>query len=328
MASHSLPRHLNVDAALKLLASVRDDQDSSVSIDFGNLQYAESSAALLLATELKTIRKRRPNDFFDAPNSGLEIEAHGYLKHIGFFRHLGLSIGKAPGQASGSDAYLPITIVDIRKLRSYWPTVSDRPVGKLVDSEAERLAKILTQSNSIKIWRPISYCLREVIRNVFEHAQTHTCAVAAQRYGGSIEIAIADTGIGILGSLGQAFEDLKNDDDALEMALRPGISRISAAEAGDNEWGNSGFGLYVLSELGRRTGSFALLSGRGYVKLPLPKGAAAVPSEFTGTFLRLEVEKPKGKNFETFIREIIEEGERKAAISPFPRRASKSTRSV
>jgi hypothetical protein len=161
----------------------------------------------------------------------------------------------------------------------------------------------------------------------FEHAQTDTCAVAAQRYGGSIEIAIADTGIGILGSLSPAFPDLKNDADALEMALRPGISRVSAAEAGDSEWGNSGFGLYVLSELGRRAGFFCLLSGRGSVKLPLVEGKDEIPHQFTGTFIRLEVEKPKGKNFEGFIQQIIEKGERETAASPFLRRASKSTKS-
>jgi hypothetical protein len=109
VAEHRLPNHLDVDAALRMLAFVRDDRDSSVSIDFGDLEYAESSAALLLATELKTIRKQRPNDSFNAPNSNSEGQAHSYLKHIGFFRHLGLLFGKAPGQASGSHTYFPIT---------------------------------------------------------------------------------------------------------------------------------------------------------------------------------------------------------------------------
>jgi hypothetical protein len=328
VSDHRFPQHLNVDAALKLLADVRNDNDSSVSIDFGDLDYAESSASLLLATELKTIRKQRRNDSFNAPNSDRETGAHGYLKHIGFFRHLGLSIGKAPGQASGSEAYFPITIVDIRKLRSCWPAEAARPVGKLVAFEAENLAKILTQSNSIKVWRPVSYCLREIIRNVFEHAQTDTCALAAQRYGGSIEIAIADTGVGILGSLRQTFRDLQDDAEALGMALRPGVSRVPAEEAGDEDWGNSGFGLYVLSEIGRRAGSFLLLSGRAYVKLARSGATDTVPSRFTGTFLKLEVERPKGKNFEGFIQEIIKEGERAAATLPSPRRASKSTGSI
>ena len=43
----------------------------------------------------------------------------------------------------------------------------------------------------------VSYCLREVIRNVFEHAQTDTCTVMAQRYSdGAAEIAIIDNGMG------------------------------------------------------------------------------------------------------------------------------------
>ncbi len=325
MGVHHLPQQLDIDGALGLLTKVREDRDASIALDFEDLKYAENSAALLLAVELKTIRVRRPDDHFEAQNSDDETEALGYLKHIGFFRYLGALIGKAPGQASGSEAYIPITIVDIRKLRSYWPSELDRPIGQLVSYEAERLAKIVTLSNSLTIWRPVSYCLREVIRNVFEHARIDTCAIAAQRYGGSIEVAIADTGIGILRSLRERFEDLPSDPDALEMALQPGVSRVAATD--DSGWGNSGFGLYVLSELGRQAGSFDLLSGRGHIRLPSSSSKTSVPTQFSGTFLRLELKKPKGKNFESFIREIIEEGERKAASSPFPRRASKSTRS-
>jgi hypothetical protein len=65
----------------------------------------------------------------------------------------------------------------------------------------------------------------------------------------------------------------------------------------------------------------------GFVKLPLVEGKDEIPHQFTGTFIRLEVEKPKGKNFEGFIQQIIEKGEREAATSAFLRRASKSTKS-
>jgi hypothetical protein len=56
-------------------------------------------------------------------------------------------IGKAPGQASGSKAYLPITIVDIQKFRSYWPSKANQPIGNLVAYEAEDLAQVLTDSS-------------------------------------------------------------------------------------------------------------------------------------------------------------------------------------
>jgi hypothetical protein len=152
-------------------------------------------------------------------------------------------------------------------------------------------------------------------------------SLSAQRYGSSIEIAIADRGIGILGSLGQLFKDLKSDAQALDLALKPGVSRVRIADAGDDEWSNSGFGLYVLSQLGRRTGSFMLLSGKGYVRLP-HDGTFPFWSQFTGTFLGLQVQRPKGQNLGQFIEQIIAEGEEKAASSDFPRRASKSTKSV
>src|SRR5258708_39580502 len=121
-------------------------------------------------------------------------------------------------------------IVDMRKMRSERSAEIDSQTGELVPYEAERLAKIVTLRNSCTIWRPVSYCLREAIRNVFEHARIDTCAIAAQRYGGTIEVAIADTGLCILRSLRERCEDLSSDPDELEMALQPGVSRVAATD--------------------------------------------------------------------------------------------------
>ena len=201
------------------------------------------------------------------------------------------------------------------------------PIGKLVQPEAERLAEIITQSHKGKEVRPISYFLREVVRNSFEHGQTTKCNLAAQRYTNRTEISIVDCGQGVRQSLARRF-NVRSDIDALKLAIKPGIS--GAEPVPDNElgeWANSGFGLFVLSEVGKRTGSFMICSGSRALVLSA-QSVGARDYRFQGTAVRLSISKPPGSNFEDFINQIINEGERIAAKSGTLRRASKSTSSL
>ena len=96
-----------------------------------------------------------------------------------------------------------------------------RPLGYVVQVESERLARLVTQKNELKINAPLAYCFREVIRNVFEHADADRCAVCAQKGSdGYVEIAIVDSGRGIRRSL-QEKHPVSSDREALELALRP-----------------------------------------------------------------------------------------------------------
>ena len=60
-----------------------------------------------------------------------------------------------------------------------------------------------------------SYCLREIIRNVFEHAKTGNCSIFGQIYkkGNRIEICVADSGCGIKNSLSKKYGNIVTTQD-------------------------------------------------------------------------------------------------------------------
>ena len=94
----------------------------------------------------------------------------------------------------------------------------------------------------------LSYCFREVIRNVFEHANCGECSVMAQSWSNNIaEVAIIDRGVGIKKSLSSTY-NIVTHVDALKLAVKPGISSGSVLSTG-GKWGNEGYGLYILSLL-------------------------------------------------------------------------------
>ena len=78
----------------------------------------------------------------------------------------------------------------------------------------------------------------------------------AQRLADEVEIAILDEGIGIRASLEKRFS-VPSAGEALRMAVSPGVSCVRGANS-DPDVENAGFGLFVLSKLGRDTGEFRL----------------------------------------------------------------------
>ena len=162
------------------------------------------------------------------------------------------------------------------------------------------------------------------IRNTFEHGETDRSVLSAQKWhDGEIEIAIIDHGRGIRESLAEHITT-GDDCEALNLAILPGVSR-SIDQSNDNEWGNSGFGLYVLSELGKRYGVFYLVSGRSFL-IAKDNLIECIDCVFQGTAVGLKIKKPKGTNFQELIEEIVAEGEKISGSSQFPRRASKSSK--
>jgi len=237
---------------------------------------------------------------------------------MGFFKHHYENLGKLPGDIPGNERYLPFHYIDKTELKT-----GNDPIGKAVEIESEKLTKIVLSLEEVRLKHPVQYCFREVIRNVFEHGETSLCVVFAQKWPrGCLEIAVLDRGRGIRASLGERY-DLTDDYDALLHAISPGVSRVGYDENLDKVWGNSGYGLYVLSELARLAGMFILCSG-DYGLFINQKSQKQVPYPFQGTAVRLFLKKPKGKNINDIINMIIERGSRtqKNGSRKFP---SKST---
>jgi len=320
-----VPKQLDADTGLavanELVAHGRADE---LTVDFSTLRFARPFGTLVLAETLRDLIQKRKADSLptryrtEGVTSGLRSSAVTYLAHVGFFEHLGINYGKRPGEAPGSKDYLPITRVTETTLRARGP---DGPLQRAVVDESARLAKMIFADECQQDM--LAYCLRETVRNVFEHAQTSECTVMAQRYNGvEVEIAIVDRGIGIMRSLSSKYS-LSDEVAALHAAILPGVTCASVAR--DSEWDNTGFGLYILSTLGRRLGSFRLVSS-GAALSASKAGVSTSANAFPGTAIKLRVTAADADYFSNLVQQIVNEGEKKTGHVEQSRRASKSAR--
>lgn len=183
-----------------------------------------------------------------------------------------------------------------------------------IDLKSEHLARMLYPGKSGEgQTMMLAYAIRETIRNCFEHGGVESCIVTAQRLNnGQAEIAIADEGIGIQNSLARSGRHY-NPDEAIEACLMPGISSFSIK--GETDWANSGFGLYVVSELGRRYGHFEISSAQRSIRLS-SLGRHTGPSELSGTLVGLNISLNDADYFPNILKNIVDEGEGIAASLP------------
>ena len=69
---------------------------------------------------------------------------------MGFFKSISdlIDIGNAPGQATGSESYVPITIINFDEL---WKKASDRgdflDLNETIELESKRLSKVLCRND-------------------------------------------------------------------------------------------------------------------------------------------------------------------------------------
>ncbi len=176
-----------------------------------------------------------------------------------------------------------------------------------------------------EVRRGLTYCIKEIVRNVFEHSGSNECFIAGQRWrDDSVEIVIMDEGVGILKTLSESYS-LASDHDALISAIKPGVSRISNLAQSLNLSDNSGFGLYVLSQIGQRFGQFVLGSGTAALCQQTGKKAEIEPTKFFGTFVGVRMnERPA--NFRLLLDEIVEIGEKEATHAGIQGKASSSSK--
>lgn len=133
-----------------------------------------------------------------------------------------------------------------------------------------------------------------------------------------IELAVIDQGIGLRRALVEnpRFAGLNSDRNAIRLALLPSTSgkKIydpSKAEREydeDGEWGNSGFGLYITSQIARRAGRFLIASGDSRLEL---SGNAQKPGGFSlpGTLVSMKFNVDRLGRLEPSLKLISDRGE-------------------
>lgn len=130
--------------------------------------------------------------------------------------------------------------------------------------------------------RALEWSLNEVTDNVINHAQSKVGGfVQVTNFSKSkrVEFAVADAGVGIPNSLRYGYPDLRSDHEALDRAIREGVTRSS--EVGQ---GNGLFGTFRICQIGK--GRLNIRSG--YASLASELDAVRIgpePIPFSGTLV-------------------------------------------
>lgn len=299
-------------------------EDTAVEINLNAIEFTRPTSMLVLGIKLRNWSNYRKNNRLSTRLTTPTCSpAINYMAHMGFFDLIGSKKvpGNKIGQAKGSDTYVPISKISRPKFTglSHWY----EDIVSSVRSLANVLAGSPPDSEESKFY---VYTLRELVRNVFEHSGANECYICGQRWGdGTVEIIILDEGIGISKSLARSYP-IKTEEDALKSAIKPGISSTSKIGNKENIYDNSGFGLYVLSEIASSFGKLTLASNTKRMELS-NNNEFISDLKFSGTFLGLELNRSP-KQFSSLLKDIIESGELETQHNGNAKSASKMSKLI
>jgi anti-sigma regulatory factor (Ser/Thr protein kinase) len=115
---------------------------------------------------------------------------------------------------------------------------------------------------------PIKYVMSELVRNVLEHSKSQIGAIVCAQYfqkSNRIAIGVADRGISVKTAINSSY-DTKNYQEALQLAMRPGITGTTT-KIGGTEY-NAGAGLFFTKSIAKVSKDFFLFySGDTLYKL-------------------------------------------------------------
>lgn len=300
-----------VARAILLLDAIGDMPE--VVFDFSEVTFVRPYATLVLASVIQRFRDSRKERHLETRyvtkgvEAGTRPNGSSYLAHVGFFQYLGIPHGKKPGEAKGSDTYVPMRQLTSTDLANSHPGMA---LHDAINAESERLAGLVCGPDD-DAYPMLQYCFCETIRNAFEHAKTDRCLVMGQKYSnGFVELAVVDAGRGVQASLAESFTGI-TCDEALSRSILPGITR-STRDEGLEEWENTGFGLYVLSSLARDTGDFSLWSGERCLCVD-GEATYQVDRKFQGTAVKVRLGTDNAEYFPNVLHAIVAHGERHLA---------------
>lgn len=282
-------------------------------IDFARLSWIEPFGMLYFARQLRAFADERKPGKCRAVN----YERHSYAAFMGFFKAFGLAFGNAPGSTPGTDRYIPLTEIVIRDLHVEAGQGS-MDVREVIESKSRQMAAVLARGEAGRVHETLSFSLREILRNVVEHANADHIWYGAQYWPEKqvVELAILDQGQGVRRALSRnPHVAIESDADALRLALLPGVSGIAfegSKQRRRDEWANSGYGLFMTSELCARGGSFMICSGSSALHREDMK-ESVLACNLCGTALRLTIYVPAVAELGVSLAELSKKGEAIAA---------------
>lgn len=312
---------LNTSDTLKFIKNLHEmdmTNESNVKFMF-NPNWIRPLGTILCCSAIKKFRECNPNIPMEMTIG--DNQATDYAGHMGFYQFISeqLEIGNAPGEARGNENYVPITVIDFDILhREAIESGNFGDLNDTIENEAKRLSRVLCR-NDTNMHKLFSYIIREILRNIPEHACTNKAIICAQYWrDGYAQIAIMDEGIGIKNSLRKNTvhkEYIASDLDALESSIKPGISQSFSPDRknkSSDAWSNSGFGLYMASEICKRLqGTFWMASGEKAIQVN-SHAVTSLDTFFEGTAIGIMFKASSLRDSQGLISEIAKAGEEEA----------------
>lgn len=293
------------------------DFDDTYIFDVSKIGNYEPLPMLLTAAALRHFSRERSLEPWQTQLVFNDDKNYQYACHMGFFQAAGFMQGKAPGEASGSTSYIPLTKIDVAELtRKAFENGEFAEQGDIIEIEARRLSRVLSQGEA-EFQKLLQYLLREAIRNIPEHAGTSEVWLCGQYWHNRdlAEIAILDEGIGIYNSLShnRIHRDyIKTNEEALRWALKPGVSvsfNPAKGQKSADVWANSGYGLYMIREICKATGGWlTFISGDDCMRV-YPNASSMYKAHYNGTALGIRVKPSKIVNCQAIIDDAMSRGE-------------------
>lgn len=301
-----IPSQLDVEQSMEFakylhLLDVQED----VVFDYARTRSFRPFGMLVTSAKIREFCKKNKKIKISDKN----YEQHTYAAHMGYFQSVFQNFGNHPGEAWGSSTYLPITILNLNEIRTEAGKKGE-PIPEQIEKVCKPLADVLTQNNS-KITSILTYALREIIRNTEEHSEVSQIWYASQywlKYD-LVELALYDEGIGIYQSLTKTgYYNFESEYHANLMALQPGISKAFIGKQKKmGPYDNSGYGLYMTSQLCSYSGRFVLASGNNAIILENGK-IRKIPTRIKGTAIQLKLRLKSLSKIPNILTEISKKG--------------------
>lgn len=308
------------------------DSDEDLKITFKHLEFIEPAGAVVFLSTMDKIIEENIAFDIEPIDQYKRNSAISYGETMGIFQQIGIS--DAPSHTSGATYIAPIKIKleELRRrlntngktIEQYYEEVSERIVRKALD--------LLELDLSQDVEELFIYVVREMIRNIFDHSDTthYYYALQSYKYKACVEIVIADAGVGLKDTIPfdveEIWNDQNNDEEAIRKALTPGLSALSNHSYAPEDYKNSGYGLALVKKIIQQSeGLFSIASGEKSLTATNEKEFFK-DCDIKGTVIRMRINlnKLRDVNFEN----VLAEAEREAKEKGYHQKASTASKTV
>ena len=303
-----IPRSLDFRKSIDFCRNINNvsREEEKYTYNYERITFAEPFGMLIVGSTIRQLVE----ECSQSEHRDINFRDKDYLANVGFFYSVRQEFGKHPNNLTGNSDFIPIKKVNIRdSYRDALNEYGSNIVGYIDNNISEHIASVISRGNEqLKIC--LKFCITEVIRNVYDHSDSKELWYAGQFWPSRdlVEIAIIDEGIGIKESLKRNKKiSASTDNEAIEEALKPGVSKRVINPKNTSVDSNQGFGLYMIRSICEQIGGLTILSGNSCFNLDRGKESSYV-SKFNGTAIRIRIKPSLIVNARHMIEEFSKQG--------------------